>query len=96
MDGGQHRAERGERQARASARSRGYASRRISRQISTMEAVMKKRSIIVAMFLVLLSGCAARTGSSSLSESPVLTAQAHCERNRGTWHAYLGICEVCP
>ena len=65
-------------------------------QIWTMEAGMKKRRIVVAMVLVLLSGCAGRTGSSALGESAFLTAQAHCEKDRGTWHANLGVCEVCP
>ena len=65
-------------------------------QIWAMEAAMKKRRIVVAMVLVLLSGCAGRTGSSALGESAFLTAQAHCEKDRGTWHANLGVCEVCP
>jgi hypothetical protein len=57
---------------------------------------MRKSRIVLALCLVVLSGCAGRTASSSFSDSPFLTAQAHCERNRGTWHANLGICEVCP
>jgi len=61
-----------------------------------MEAGMKKRRIVVAMVLMLLSGCAGHSGSSVLGESAFLTAQAHCERDRGTWHANLGVCEVCP
>jgi len=65
-------------------------------QIWAMEAAMKKRRIVAAMVLVLLSGCAGRTGSSALGESAFLTAQAHCEKDRGTWHANLGVCEVCP
>lgn len=65
-------------------------------QIWTMEAGMKKRRIVVAMVLVLLSGCARYSGSSALGESAFLTAQAHCEKDRGTWHANLGVCEVCP
>jgi len=54
---------------------------------------MRNPTIALALCLVVLSGCAGRTAS---SESPFLTAQAHCEKDRGTWHANLGICEVCP
>jgi len=57
---------------------------------------MRKTSIAIALCLIVLSGCASRTASSSLGESPFLTAQAYCERDRGTWHANLGVCEVCP
>jgi len=57
-----------------------------------MEAAVKNSTIVLAMLLALISGCAARTESFSFSAS----AQAYCERDRGTWHAHLGVCEVCP
>jgi hypothetical protein len=61
-----------------------------------MEAAMMKLRIVLALCLVVLSGCAGFTASSSLGDSSLVTAQAYCERDRGTWHANLGICEVCP
>jgi len=61
-----------------------------------MEAAMKNGTIVFAMFLALLCGCAGRTELSSFSASAALAGQRDCERNRGLWHANLGICEVCP
>jgi len=57
-----------------------------------METAVKKSGIVLAMLLALLVGCAGHTGQSSFSASP----QGYCERDRGTWHAHLGVCEVCP
>jgi len=56
---------------------------------------MKNSSIVLTVFLALLSACAGRTTSSSEpSASPSFTAQSKCERESGVWHTNLGICEV--
>jgi len=65
-------------------------------QIWTMEAGMKKRRIVVAMVLVLLSGCAGHFGIIRARRVRVSDRSGPLRKDRGTWHANLGICEVCP